>query len=527
LPAIEVNILHKMNDPVPQPILPTEDPQARLRRAIYWLLIFIGAGLMLGRIMAVDAVDRTALEKDRLDRLPNELQQYREQFTAQGDKGEVLEQKLKGIELRRRKTAQLRRPFLSANDRSRWCAVRALVEPEMRVEGAPYAIDKVIQEPGWDTIDMVKHGGHLYSSKPPLYSTLLAGGYWVLYRAFGLSLAEEPFTVDRILLVVFNVLPLAAGFLLIAKLVERFGQTDWGRIFVVAAAVFGTFLTTFAVVINNHLPGAVCAAALLAAAVPIWFDGNRRARYFLAAGFFGALLVTFELPGLSLAAAVGAALLWKAFRPTLCYALPAALVVAAAYLGTNWIAHGTPAVPYMHNQQGDNWYEFTYQRNGKTVESYWKNPSKIDRGEKDVGVYAFHALIGHHGVFSLTPVWLLSVLGLGLSFGKSRDRRWRELAGLIIAVSVVCLLFYVFRPVGQRNYGGMTSGFRWVFWLVPLWLLAMVPAADFLARRRGGKTLAAMLLMLSVLSASYPTWNPWIHPWLTDFLNYLGWIKPL
>ena len=29
------------------------------------------------------------------------------------------------------------RPFLSANDRSRWCTVRALVEPDMQVPALP------------------------------------------------------------------------------------------------------------------------------------------------------------------------------------------------------------------------------------------------------------------------------------------------------------------------------------------------------------------------------------------------------
>ena len=54
------------------------------------------------------------------------------------------------------------------------------------------------------------------------------------------------------MLVTFNVMPLLVYFLLLAALVERLGTTDWGRMFVMAAAVFGTFLTTFAVVINNH-----------------------------------------------------------------------------------------------------------------------------------------------------------------------------------------------------------------------------------------------------------------------------------
>ncbi|MBR6435105.1 MAG: hypothetical protein IKS45_01225, partial [Thermoguttaceae bacterium] len=82
---------------------------------------------------------------------------------------------------------QTRRPTLSANDRSRWALIRALVEPDMRVPGAPYAIDKVIAQRGWDTIDMVKHDGHLYSSKPPLLPTLQAGIYWLVVHTTGMT----------------------------------------------------------------------------------------------------------------------------------------------------------------------------------------------------------------------------------------------------------------------------------------------------------------------------------------------------
>ena len=187
-----------------------------LRWSVYMLLLFVSLGAMLGRILAVDAID---------------------------------------------KPAGARRPFLSGNDRSRWCTVRALVENDMRVEGAPYAIDQVIQQPGWDTIDMVKHDGHLYSSKPPLLPTLMAAVYWPIYRFGGVSLGTHPYEIGRFMLVLFNLIPLAIYFLLLAALVERFGTTDWGRIFVMATACFATFLTTFVIVINNHLPAAVCALA--------------------------------------------------------------------------------------------------------------------------------------------------------------------------------------------------------------------------------------------------------------------------
>ena len=179
----------------------------------------------------------------------------------------------------------------------------------MRVEGAPYAIDKVIQQRNWDTIDMVKHDGHLYSSKPPLLPTLMAAVYWPIYHFTGATLGTHPFEIGRFMLVSFNVVPLVIYFLLLAALVERFGMSDWGRIFVMAAATFGTFLTTFAVTINNHLPAAVCAAAAVYPAVRIWFDDERRLRYFVTAGLFGGLAAVNEFPAASLLAVLACAAL--------------------------------------------------------------------------------------------------------------------------------------------------------------------------------------------------------------------------
>jgi hypothetical protein len=501
--------------------LANEDPTFHLRQGMYWLLICLSVGMMLGRVMAVDAVDRTALAKDRLNRIAGELDRQKAQLRQQGLEGDAQEKELARIETQLRHDAQLRRPFLSANDRSRWCTVRALVEPDMHVEGAPYAIDKVIQDPNWDTIDMVKHDGHLYSSKPPLMATLMAGLYWVVYHITGMSLASHPFIVGRIMLVIINVIPLAIGFILLARLVERFGTTDWGRLFVMAAATFGTFLTTFAIVINNHLIAAVCAIVAVYFAEPIWQSDQKRIRYFVLVGFFGAMMAACELPALALFAAISLALLCKAPRQTLLGFVPAAVLVAAAFFATTWIAHGTFAIPYMHCGTCDNWYDYTYQRNGKEIESYWRNPTGIDVGEESQAVYALNVIVGHHGIFSLTPIWLLTVAGIFIGLWPGRNRRFRQWAMLVGGVSLVCILFYIFRPQCQRNYGGMTSGFRWVFWLTPLWLLTMLPAVDFMSKRRWTRVLTLALLNISVYSATYPTWNPWTNPWIMDYMKYL------
>lgn len=529
---------------------PHETP-SRLHRSLYLVLILAGAGIVLGRVLAVDSVDMLHEYHARVKKFDDEKAKKRESLAASGMTGQALEDAVADFEFRyRRDRLSIMRPFLSSNDRSRWCAIRALVEPDMWVyeesgtadqperRWAPYAIDKVIQQPGWDTIDMVKHDrqgrgglgpdeGHLYSSKPPLLPTIMAAQYWVLFHGLGWSLGDHPYLVGRTMLVTFNVVPLLIYFVLLARLADRFGATDWGRLFVVAAGVFGTMLTTFAVVLNNHLLGAVSAMIALAAAVPIWFDGERRWHYFAAAGLFGAFTATNELPALSLFALLSAALLWKAPARTLAIYAPAALLVAAGFFGTNWIAHGSFVPPYAKKNAPPekNWYDYSYtlKRGEKSVvrESYWRNPSGIDRGEDSRAKYVFHALIGHHGVFSLTPIWLVSAAGLGMWLFRPGDERLRHLALLVAVPSLACFAFYLL-VVSELNYGGQSSGFRWMFWFAPLWLVGMLPAADWLGRRAWGRGLALALLAVSAASAAYPTWNPWTQPWLYALMESWG-----
>ena len=317
-----------------------DDSSTQLRRGVYGLLIALSIGGMLGRILAVNSVDM--LELDRHLHREGRPDWHRE------------------------------RPFLSANDRSRWDTARALVEH------GTYAIDDIITQRGWDTIDMVKHRGsdgmdHLYSSKPPLMATLMAGPYWLIHRLTGATLGDHPYEIGRFMLVIINVFPMLVYFLLLACLADRLGTTDWGRIFMMAAATLGTFLTTFIVTVNNHIPAAVCVAIALFATMRISRNGQRRWPYFAVAGFFAALAVTNELPALSLFALLAAALLWKAPRMSALAYFPAAAVVALAAFGSNYIAHGSLRPPYMHRSQTDptdNWYDYTYTIHGRERESY-------------------------------------------------------------------------------------------------------------------------------------------------------------
>jgi hypothetical protein len=145
--------------------------------------------------------------------------------------------------------------------------------------------------------------------------------------------------------------------------------------------------------------------------------------------------------------------------------------------------------------------------------------------------YAFHLMLGHHGLFSLTPVFILSLGGMGfalLGFVKATrlygGLTWVALLTLVI--TLVVLAFYIlYVPDRSRNYGGWACGARWLLWLTPLLILSAVPAVDWLSSRLWGRGLSYLLLAFSVLSASYPAWNPWRHPWLYNLFTEMKWIN--
>jgi len=481
---------------------------------------------MAGRLLAVNAVNRADLEKHLTNR---DQKRAEESLKKRLLAGEITEEKFQKILADKREritqARKMQRPFLSANDRSRWLAIRALVEQ------GTFEIDDVLDRTMWNTIDMVQHRGrdgelHLYSSKPPLLVTLLAGETWLISKATGMTLETHPYFLGRMILVTVNIFPLILMFVLVAKMAERFGTTDWGRMFVVASATMGTLLIPFSVVLNNHTIAAVSAAVALYCFVRIWCDGEQRWRYYAIAGIAAAFTAANELPALAFLGLMALALLLCDRRAWFVGFLPAATLVVVAFFATNYAAHACLTPPYMHRSSvdpEDNWYDYSYTIEGRERESYWRNRQGIDRGEPTKATYALHVLVGHHGVFSLTPIWLLSMVGLSMGMLKG-DARQRQLALGIAMLSVVCLVFYIgFRPQADRNYGGMTSGFRWMFWFAPLWLFAMIPAADWLGRSRARQALALTLLAFSALSASYPTWNPWTHPWLYQWLEYCGW----
>jgi hypothetical protein len=235
----------------------------------------------------------------------------------------------------------------------------------------------------------------------------------------------------------------------------------------------------------------------------------------ILAGLFAGLAACMDLPAAAFAGVVGLIILLQAPRG-LVWFVPAVLAAPAVQTAINHEAFGTWLPIY--NQFGGPWYEFAGSHWSK-LHNVPREPG-IDFIDEPKEVYAFNFLIGHHGLFSLTPLWLLALAGLVFPVrGPLAASRLHRLTPLILAV---VLGFYIWKT---NNYGGWTSGPRWLFWLTPLLLLALVPATDRLGVSRLGRGVAYLCLGVSAFSAAYPWTNPWRMPWTFQWAEYMGWVQ--
>ena len=437
----------------------------------------------------------------------------------------------------------IRSPTFGSNDRSRWSTVRSLVDDGTYVIGhrqtdpstGKYLDSGIVAEADWDTIDKVlrPETSDFYSSKPPLLPTLLAGEYWLLKKAFGWSLVDDQRLVVSIILLTVNALPFIMYLVLLARILEGLGSSGWGRLYVLAAGCFGTLLTPFMVTLNNHTIAACSALFALYPFLRIWYRDERSTSSFVVAGFFAGFTAVNEFPAAAMAALFFLLLLLCEWKRAVFLFLPAAALPVAALLLTNHLAidQWRPAYDYF----GGPWYEYEG--------SLWKiDPAVVKTGidwaylKESRHAYAFHCLIGHHGLFTLSPIFLLTAISIAHCFMPGKNAKpaldsssleipeLKMVAVLTTILSVIVFVFYVYVINDRnRNYGGWTIGLRWLLWLTPFWLISILPLADWLAGRRWGRTLALLALAASVFTVTYST-NPWHHPWIYKLMEARGWI---
>lgn len=401
-------------------------------------------------------------------------------------------------------------PLQSANDRSRWCTIRALVEH------GTYRIDAVRRIPGWDTIDLVYTGEHFYSSKPPLMVTWVSGVVWLICRITGWTFSSDMAAINAATLLLINGVPFVLGLVGFARWLSRRMESFHGALFVLGVAAFGTLLSPFLTSLNNHTP----AAAGVMLALLCWWrppakntcDGVIR---FVLWGLAASWAACHDLPAAAFTAAMLLAAIGVSPRFTLLCFIPAAAVPVAGFFGSNWAAIGTLSPAY--SGYGGETYRFLYEG----VPSYWLQPQGVDRALDSPWVYFLNCTIGHHGWWSLTPVWCMAYWS-GIASTRKFDAREQQIRWGTALISAVVLGFYLLRTENY-NYGGVSCGLRWALFLTPLWLMALAVSVDRLPPCRWWHGLAGCLLGISVGTAWLPMSRPWQQPWAYQLAEHWNW----
>jgi hypothetical protein len=185
--------------------------------------------------------------------------------------------------------------------------------------------------PPFATIDMVKLGDNYYSSKPPLLPTILAGIVWVIEKISRQAFSENPWLMMRATLIMAQVIPLMAFVWIVGRYVRGMTGSSYVHGFCVAVAAFATYLTPWAITLNNHVIVAFSAMFAIHAVTQVWYANRKCWCLYAVAGFSAAFAAVNELPAALLLAAVMVALLVRSPRRTLAYALMPALLPIAAF----------------------------------------------------------------------------------------------------------------------------------------------------------------------------------------------------
>jgi hypothetical protein len=189
------------------------------------------------------------------------------------------------------------------------------------------------------------------------------------------------------------------------------------------------------------------------------------------------------------------------WKKTLLWFLPATLPCLFAHLWMTYDISGSFR-PFYFNSELKNFKGF-----------HFRNAGDIDGLREPKSIYAFNVLLGHHGLFSMTPIYFFGLWEL------LRSLRYRHLLreSLVCALALSAFLgFFIFRT---HNYGGWCVGMRW---LVPVMPLLLLYFGLWIDRVRVTRLLWALVLSAFMVSCfnvqdgltspfQFSVWHNWLE----------------
>ncbi|MEL6341013.1 MAG: hypothetical protein AAFQ65_13985 [Myxococcota bacterium] len=335
-----------------------------------------------------------------------------------------------------------------------------LITVERLLDAETFAHDGTPFQP---SIDAVMIDGKIYSSKSPTYSMVLAALAWPAHAITGAGVYQHQKAYLWWLILAHQVIPYLLMLGLASLWIRSRSDHPWTRAIFMIALSFGCLPFGYAVTLNNHTPTAVFVFLMwmltqrLLSSAP-----SRDSLLAFCIGILGGLAVSYELTSGIFTPAFAGVLMTKKRRYGPLLVLGAVVATLPMFLGY-WAMSGSVVPFYLRPE--------LYDYPG----SFWLDPQGTDAITEPKWLYAFNALFGHHGMFSLSPILALGVLGL---IWRSRDGDWLSLA-ILIGASIVVL--YIISTT--HNYGGRSLGMRWFAQFAPLLVVGAVPVLEWIRER--------------------------------------------
>lgn len=389
--------------------------------------------------------------------------------------------------------AGLREVSLNDNVNSRLASAYSLVHY------GTWQLDRPVDEPPLyfeqNTVDKVKIGGHVYSTKPPLMPLVMAGEYWLLHTALGWKLEPQAAAKPIIQFMTFTlgIVPHFLTLIFFLGILGFFITDVKQQTLPLFSLAFATQLPGFATTLNNHTTGVFLLVATLYFALGIVL-GKRKpsALNFALFGIFGGLTFAIDLPMTIFVAVAGLYLFYFFPKQAIGIALPVMLLPLALHFGIMLYVTGSPLPIQMR--------ESLYLYEG----SYWRIPGGMDALNEPKGIYLFHATFGRYGLFLLFPILLTGVWGLLHAILKKETTQ----RGYIIVAGMLTGIVFSYYILTTNNYGGAAYGFRWFIGLMPVLLLMAAPVW----RMSCGKFHTLVLVLLLIVSM-YSAFDCYQEPW--------------
>jgi hypothetical protein len=380
----------------------------------------------------------------------------------------------------------------NANTGSRYATIQSLVDH------GTYFIDRSQYV---RTIDKYKVGDHYISSKPPTLPTIGAGIYYVYQALTGKTIARHEGDVVRTV----SFFTGGVGHILFLIYFYRLCRLLFRRRRSVMVAMAGACFAYLGVGYATHLNELSTAAALgicgLYYAVRIRQQRDAKSWHWPLAGLVLGILPAIDLPAMALSGALTLYLFTFDKKKTLLWFVPALLPGIFVHLVLTYQISGS-FKPFYFNSALKTFKQF-----------YFKQPGGIDGLREPKWLYAYNTLLGHHGLFSMTPLYCFGLYELVRSF---KARRFVAESLVIAATVVAFLTFFIWR---SRNYGGWCVGMRWYVPIMPLLLLYFGLWID---RVRITRLLWALVLVAFSVSCfnvqdalsspfQYSVWHNWLE----------------